>query len=151
MLRYKNIDELLGLICLFFLRQSIKKHVKDVKSFTIYVDVSFLFTPFLVENPCSMQLPVTHFNRVLKCQPSLPPLFIFRDFDWASFIFLFRKHGTIDKLLDNCLAQTLDGDDKLPEVYVFSRVWEVTRCLQFGVWVLYHSMLLHGVICVYIR
>ena len=31
---------------------------------------------------------------------------------------------------------------------VFSRVWEFTRWLQFGIWVLHHSMLLHAVICV---
>ena len=31
---------------------------------------------------------------------------------------------------------------------VFSRVWEFTQCLQFGISVLHHSMLLHAVICV---
>ena len=31
---------------------------------------------------------------------------------------------------------------------VFSRVWEFTRSLQFGIWVLHHRMLLHAVICV---
>ena len=31
---------------------------------------------------------------------------------------------------------------------VFSRVWESTRWLHFGIWVLHHSMLLHAVICV---
>ena len=35
--------------------------------------------------------------------------------------------------------------------YVFSRVWEFTWCLQFGIWVLQHSMLLHAVICVILR
>ena len=31
---------------------------------------------------------------------------------------------------------------------VLSRVWEFTRGLQFGIWVLHHSMLLHAFICV---
>ena len=31
---------------------------------------------------------------------------------------------------------------------VFSPVWEFTRCLQPGIWVLHHSILLHAVICV---
>lgn len=31
--------------------------------------------------------------------------------------FILTKHGTIHKLLDNCLALTLDGDDRLPEIF----------------------------------
>ena len=34
---------------------------------------------------------------------------------------------------------------------VFSRVWEFTLWLHFGIWVLHHSMLLHAVICVIVH
>lgn len=31
--------------------------------------------------------------------------------------FILTKHGTIHKLLNNCLALTLGGDDRVPEIF----------------------------------
>ena len=34
--------------------------------------------------------------------------------------------------------------------FLFSRVWEFARCVQFGIWVLQHSMLLQASVCCYL-